>query len=94
MYAVTLLISILSAAERVTSASGGVQPRLEISTLQKNLKQFSLFVQALNNIMKLDYKFEGTDAVNWEQLGSFFPYVNDPVESDRGANSRHPWNAI
>ena len=47
-----------------------VQPRLEIHELQKNPKQFSLFIRAFWNIMQHDYKFEGSDAVNWQELGS------------------------
>ncbi len=52
-----------------STATGGVQPRLEISELQKNPKQFSLFIQALKKIMDHKYEFEGSDAVNWEKLG-------------------------
>lgn len=51
--------------------SSGTHPRLEISALQQDEEQFSLFIQALNNIMDHDYKFEGSDAVNWQQLGVF-----------------------
>ena len=54
-----------------TLAPAGVHSRLEIRDLQQNDLQFSLFVRALNNVMKLDYKFDGTDAVNWEQLGGY-----------------------
>lgn len=49
--------------------AGTVHPRINILDLQKQQKPFSLFIRALNNIMALDYKFEGSDAVNWEQLG-------------------------
>ena len=58
-----------SSDHKLCLASGGVQPRLEIRTLKNERPlEFSLFIQALSNIMKLDYKYDGTDAVNWEQI--------------------------
>ena len=50
-------------------ASSGIQPRREIRSLKNDYpQQFSLFIQALSNIMKLDYTFEGSNAANWEQI--------------------------
>ena len=51
-------------------AQGSVYPRLEITDLKKQEpKQFSLFIQALNNIKKPDYTSKGSDAANWAQIG-------------------------
>ena len=78
--------------------SSGTHPRLEISALQQDEEQFSLFIQALNNIMDHDYKFEGSDAVNWQQLGVFdappFFFFFLSLYLTLGNVSRNTWNAI
>ncbi|KII83039.1 hypothetical protein PLICRDRAFT_180805 [Plicaturopsis crispa FD-325 SS-3] len=69
----------------IIAASGdSVQPRLEINDLQKNTYQFSLFVRALNEIMKPGYQ---PDPASWKQIGGIHgvPYERwsgDPVSSD------------
>lgn len=51
-----------------------VQPRLEIRELQsKHPKQFTLFIQAITNIKKPGYTYEGSDAPSWLQLGMYQP---------------------
>jgi hypothetical protein len=48
-----------------------VQPRYEIRDLQaKYPKQFTLFILALEKIKEPGYKYKGSDAPSWQQLGT------------------------
>jgi hypothetical protein len=48
-----------------------VQPRYEIRDLQaKYPKQFTLFILALEKIKEPGYKYTGSDAPSWQQLGT------------------------
>ncbi len=64
-----LVVPTLSDPVFYPAPTGVVKPRLNILDLQKVPKQFALFIRALNNITQPGYTYEGSDAVNWEQLG-------------------------
>ena len=69
---VGLTISVCSISSDIIAflaPAGTVYPRVDILDLHTQPKPFSLFIRALNNIMTLGYKYEGSDAVNWEELG-------------------------
>lgn len=53
----------------VVGAPGTIQPRLEIRDLAKNPYQWSLFIRAYFNIQEPDYKYEGSTAPSWKEMG-------------------------
>jgi tyrosinase len=50
-------------------SEGGIQPRLEIRDLQKNTKQFTLFVLAFNDVKRANYE---TAAARFVEIGLYF----------------------
>ncbi|KAJ7741079.1 Di-copper centre-containing protein [Mycena metata] len=65
----------------ITGCKGGIQPRLEIRDLQKDTKQFTLFVLAFNDVKRANYE---TAAARFVEIAGIhgLPYSQWPGDPD------------